>query len=105
MPNANNPISDRKLSRSDAPGSRQISRPDGPHRAFSNRASQTCFCEGLGQTRSRVNVFLNKFRPIFATRYFVDLSYRYGRISAKTVIPNDTAISTQRVQVGIGIRF
>lgn len=40
------------------------------------------------------------------TRYFVDLSYRYGRIFAKTgEIENDVGINTQRVQAGIGIRF
>jgi len=42
----------------------------------------------------------------FAKRYFADLSYRYGRISPKTDdIPNDTAISTQRLQIGVGVRF
>ena len=42
----------------------------------------------------------------FGTRYFGDLSYRYGRISPKTdEIPNDTAINTQRLQIGIGMRF
>jgi opacity protein-like surface antigen len=39
-------------------------------------------------------------------RYQVDLSYRYGRIFAKTSqIDNDQGINTQRAQVGIGIRF
>lgn len=44
----------------------------------------------------------------FATRYFLDLSYRYGRVFKKNdengneVIP---AINTQRVQAGIGVRF
>jgi opacity protein-like surface antigen len=42
----------------------------------------------------------------FGSRYFGDLSYRYGRISAKTDdIPNDTAIGTQRLQIGVGVRF
>jgi opacity protein-like surface antigen len=42
----------------------------------------------------------------FASRYFADISYRYGHILAKTsVIENDVAIKTQRVQAGIGIRF
>jgi opacity protein-like surface antigen len=42
----------------------------------------------------------------FRNRYFVDGSYRYGRIFARTgVIEDDTGMSTQRVQVGVGIRF
>jgi opacity protein-like surface antigen len=39
-------------------------------------------------------------------RYLADLSYRYGRIFPKTSeVENDQGINTQRVQVGIGIRF
>jgi opacity protein-like surface antigen len=42
----------------------------------------------------------------FASRYFVDGTYRYGRIFSRTgVIENDNGINTQRVQVGVGIRF
>jgi opacity protein-like surface antigen len=42
----------------------------------------------------------------FASRYFVDGSYRYGRIFARTgVIENDNGINTQRVQIGVGIHF
>lgn len=42
----------------------------------------------------------------FATRWFVDLSYRFGRILPKTsVIDLDAAINTQRAQVGVGVRF
>ena len=42
----------------------------------------------------------------FAQRYFVDVSYRYGHVAAKTSeIENDVAIHTNRVQAGIGIRF
>jgi opacity protein-like surface antigen len=42
----------------------------------------------------------------FGKRLIVDVTYRYGRISAKTdLIPDDVAISTQRVQAGVGIRF
>jgi opacity protein-like surface antigen len=42
----------------------------------------------------------------FASRYFVDGSYRYGRIFARTgVIENDNGINTQRLQIGVGIRF
>ena len=37
---------------------------------------------------------------------FVDATYRYGRIFPKTdTIENDVAITTQRVQAGVGIRF
>ncbi len=42
----------------------------------------------------------------FASRYFVDGSYRYGRIFARTgAIENDNGINTQRVQIAFGIRF
>jgi len=42
----------------------------------------------------------------FAQRYFVDVSYRYGHVAAKTSeIENDVAIHTNRVQAGVGIRF
>lgn len=41
-----------------------------------------------------------------ASRYFVDLSYRYGHIFAKSgTIENDVAIKTQRIQAGFGVRF
>ena len=39
-------------------------------------------------------------------RYFVEGTYRYGRIFARTSqIEDDTAINAQRVQVGFGVRF
>ena len=42
----------------------------------------------------------------FLQRYYVDVSYRYGRIFAKTAtIEDDKGINTQRFQVGVGIRF
>jgi len=42
----------------------------------------------------------------FKKRYFVDASYRYGRIAPKTsAIEGDQPINTQRVQIGIGLRF
>jgi opacity protein-like surface antigen len=42
----------------------------------------------------------------FGSRYLVDISYRYGRISPKTSeIEADKGINTQRVQAGIGVRF
>ena len=44
-------------------------------------------------------------RP-FHRRYFADGSYRYGRILARTsVIDADVGSNTQRVQVGVGLRF
>lgn len=42
----------------------------------------------------------------FGGRAFFDLSYRYGAIFAKKdLIEDDTVTNTQRLQVGIGIRF
>lgn len=42
----------------------------------------------------------------FLKRYLVDGSYRYGRISARPDdIDQDVAISAQRVQIGVGVRF
>jgi opacity protein-like surface antigen len=42
----------------------------------------------------------------FKHRYFVDLSYRYGRIFARTSqIENDNGVNTQRVQLGVGVKF
>ncbi len=42
----------------------------------------------------------------FAQRYFLEVSYRYGRIFARSsAIPDDAGINTQRAQVGVGIRF
>jgi opacity protein-like surface antigen len=39
-------------------------------------------------------------------RFFVDGSYRYGRIGKKTSeIENDEGINTQRLQLGVGVRF
>lgn len=41
-----------------------------------------------------------------ANRYFIDGSYRYGRIFADTgEIENDHGINTNRLQVGIGVKF
>jgi opacity protein-like surface antigen len=46
------------------------------------------------------------FLYTFATRYFADVSYRYGRILPKTsVTENDQGINTNRLQVGVGIKF
>jgi opacity protein-like surface antigen len=42
----------------------------------------------------------------FHGKYYLDLSYRYGRIFAKSgTIEDDKGLNTQRVQVGVGIRF
>ena len=42
----------------------------------------------------------------FKTRFFGDLGYRYGQILAKTDnFETDKAIPTQRVVLGVGIRF
>jgi opacity protein-like surface antigen len=42
----------------------------------------------------------------FLSRYFADGSYRYGRIFSRSgEIENDKGINTQRVQIGVGIRF
>jgi opacity protein-like surface antigen len=42
----------------------------------------------------------------FAERFFADLGYRYGTILAKTSnFETDTAIPTQRIILGAGIRF
>jgi opacity protein-like surface antigen len=41
----------------------------------------------------------------FGQRYLVDLSYRFGHIAPSSDIENDQSINTQRVQVGVGVRF
>ena len=43
----------------------------------------------------------------FATRFFGDLSYRFGHISGETDGSDVVlaAVSTQRIQFGIGVRF
>ena len=42
----------------------------------------------------------------FATRFFADLGYRFGQILAKTDnFETDKAIPTQRVVLGVGVRF
>jgi hypothetical protein len=56
-------------------------------------------------TKPLVMIGFGVRRP-FSSRYFVDGSYRYGRIFARTgVIDSDVGSNTQRVQVGVGIRF
>jgi opacity protein-like surface antigen len=42
----------------------------------------------------------------FKTRFFGDLGYRYGHIFPKTEnFETDTAIPTQRIILGVGVRF
>jgi opacity protein-like surface antigen len=42
----------------------------------------------------------------FKTRYFGDLGYRYGQVFAKTDnFENDKGIPTQRIVLGVGVRF
>ena len=42
----------------------------------------------------------------FYSRYYLDISYRYGRIFAKGgSIEDDKGMNTQRLQLGIGVRF
>lgn len=44
--------------------------------------------------------------PAYQQRLFLDFGYRYGRILARTSqIQNDTGINTQRIQIGVGIKF
>lgn len=40
-----------------------------------------------------------------APRYFVDGTYRYGRIFASGALEDDKGISTSRLQIGFGVRF
>ncbi len=56
-------------------------------------------------TKALLVVGVGVTRP-FKSRYFVDGSYRVGHIFPKTsVIENDVSINTQRVQIGVGIKF
>ena len=42
----------------------------------------------------------------FMERYFADLGYRYGQILANTSnVENDKSIPTQRIMLGVGVRF
>jgi opacity protein-like surface antigen len=42
----------------------------------------------------------------FLDRYFADLGYRYGHIGAKTgEVETDRSIKTQRIVLGVGVRF
>jgi opacity protein-like surface antigen len=58
-----------------------------------------------GSTKPLFLVALGVSRD-FARRYFLDLSYRYGLIFAKTdKIEDDEKTNTQRLQLGFGVRF
>jgi opacity protein-like surface antigen len=44
----------------------------------------------------------------FLTRYFIDATYRYGRVSSRTDASagvDEAGVSTQRVQIGFGVKF
>ena len=61
---------------------------------LSGSQNKTIFVVGFG-----VNV------P-FMERFFADLGYRYGQIMAKTdTVETDKGIPTQRVVLGVGVRF
>jgi opacity protein-like surface antigen len=56
-------------------------------------------------TKALLMVGVGVTRP-FKNRYFVEGSYRYGRIFPRTgEIEGDKGINTQRLQVGVGLRF
>jgi opacity protein-like surface antigen len=56
-------------------------------------------------TKPFLTIGVGVTRP-FAERYFLDASYRYGRVFPRTgEIDGDKANNTQRLQLGIGIRF
>jgi opacity protein-like surface antigen len=58
-----------------------------------------------GSTRPMLTVIAGVSRN-FRTRTFFDLSYRYGAIFGNSDhIENDSTTNTQRLQIGIGIRF
>jgi len=56
-------------------------------------------------TRALLMLGAGVTRP-FKNRYFVDGSYRYGRIFSRSgEIEGDKGINTQRLQIGAGLRF
>jgi opacity protein-like surface antigen len=59
-----------------------------------------------GSANKTILVFGFGVRVPFKTRFFGDLGYRYGQIFAKTDnFENDTSIPTQRVILGVGVKF
>ena len=59
-----------------------------------------------GTHNKAILVFGFGVRVPFKTRFFGDLGYRYGQILAKTDnFETDTSIPTQRVILGVGVKF
>jgi opacity protein-like surface antigen len=59
-----------------------------------------------GSANKTILVFGFGVNVPFKTRFFGDLGYRYGQILARTTdVENDKAIPTQRVVLGVGVRF
>jgi opacity protein-like surface antigen len=59
-----------------------------------------------GTTRKAIVVVGAGVNVPFMKRFYADVGYRYGQIVAKTAdLETDRAIGTQRVVLGIGIRF
>jgi opacity protein-like surface antigen len=59
-----------------------------------------------GTANKAIIVFGFGVRVPFKARYFGDLGYRYGQIPAKTGnVENDKSIPTQRVVLGVGVKF
>jgi opacity protein-like surface antigen len=59
-----------------------------------------------GSQNKTILVFGFGVRVPFKTQFFADLGYRYGQILAKTDnFETDKAIPTQRVVLGVGVRF
>ena len=62
-------------------------------RDLDSERTQPYFVFGLGVSRA------------FSSRYFLEGSYRYGRIFADDSIPDDPGVNTNRLQVSFGARF
>jgi opacity protein-like surface antigen len=58
-----------------------------------------------GSTTRPMLVVLGGVSRPFLRRYFLDVSYRYGYIFSSGSIEDDEGMNTQRLQLGIGIRF
>ena len=59
-----------------------------------------------GTTTKTIIVFGFGVNVPFAKRFYGDLGYRYGQILAKTdAVETDKSIPTQRVVLGVGMRF
>jgi opacity protein-like surface antigen len=77
--------------------------------AFGSISSDVTFNLGNDLSSTLTKLFLTVGGGVtvpFKDRYLVDVSYRYGHISAKTsAILDDVGINTNRIQAGIGVRF